>query len=106
MVIGVDHAHTSLLIVSIEDLQHILADKLIIPIQVDHNGILTTIIPHSIINILQCGLAFTIVKIDISIGADIVKKEIVTDKFVAAVVRGIVDDDCKVVCVVLGEDGV
>ena len=32
MVVGVDHAHGMLLVVGIEDLEHILADKLIVAI--------------------------------------------------------------------------
>ena len=34
------------------------------------------------------------------------EEQIVSDELVAAVVGGVVDDDCEVVCVVLGEDGV
>lgn len=86
MVIGVDHAHAMLLIIGIEDLQHILANELIVSVQVDHDGVLTAMVPHSDVYIFQCGPAFSIVKIDVFMSADVVKEEVVADELVTAVV--------------------
>lgn len=106
MIIGVDNSHSMLLIVGIEHLQHVLADQLVVSIQVDYNRILAAVIPHSQVNVLQRCPALAIVEVDIFAGADVVEEEVVSDELVAAVVRGVVDDDCEVVRVIMGEDGV
>ena len=69
-------------------------------------GVLTAVFVISIVVIRHCPLLFCIVDVDILGVGNPVELEVLAVDLITSISRRVVCDDCKVVGVVLSEDGV
>ena len=94
------------LIASIEYFKNIFSNEFIISININRNGIFGTILMWSCIYIFESSFSIFIFNICVGRRINVVKLKIFTICFVAVISWGIVDDDSKVVGVILLENWV
>ena len=103
-IVGVDIPSFQFLVIRIEDLQDILTDELVVSVHYQHNRVITADIEDSIVYVFHSCLVLVIFNISVLVLGDVVEVEVLAVGEVTAVVGGVVDDDCKVVRVILTEN--
>ena len=94
------------MILSIEDLENIPANELIISVKMNYDRVLAAVKMIGIVVISHCSFPFSIVDVDIFRVGNPVELKVLPIDLVTAIARGVVCDDCEVVAVVLSENRV
>ena len=102
--VRVDDSCLVLLICCIEDLQHVLADELIVGIQGNNHRVRGAVVVRSDVDVFQGSFPLFVLDVYIVFPVDVVEVEPLTVDLVAVVGGGVVDEDQEVVGVVLLED--
>lgn len=105
-IVGIDIASFQFLVICIEDLQDILTDELVVSIHYQYYGIIAADIKDCIVDIFHGCLMLVIFYIWVSFLRNAVEVEVLSVGEVTAIIGGIIDDDRKVIGVVLTENRV
>lgn len=92
--------------VCVEYFQSVFPDELIVAIDNNNNWIITANLMNSIVSVLKRSFSDMILYVSIFLFGYLKKVEIFAKNSVWAVFRGIIDNNCHVIGVVLCEDGV
>lgn len=92
--------------VCVEYFQSVFPDELIVAIDNNNNWIITANLMNSIVSVLKRSFSDMILYVSIFLFGYLKKVEIFAKNSVWAVIRGIIDNNCHVIGVVLCEDGV
>lgn len=94
------------LVAGVEGLEDVLADELIVGVEVEYYGVGTAVVVGGSIDVFEGGFPVFVFDVGVGVGVDLMEGEVFAVEFVGVVGGGVVDDDYKVVGIVLLEDGV
>ena len=104
--VGVDDSGFLALVGPVEDLQHVPANKLIIAVESEDDGVLSAIVDRGKVDVLEGKGSPNVFDVGIALLVDGVEAEEAAEDFVAIVGGSVIDDHYPVVGVVLREEGV